>query len=488
MKQIVLLILISSFFISVNAQQFSYSGYNDVFENAEILNQKSDTSFLITHSVSQIIDVGTSVSCNSNGIHFENSYYRVFDLIKDPFYLNGDFSVQALELGIGFAESGIGTSQPASLMLWTMSEYDETNINPDSLTFKTDSIFININNSESGTIKTIPVEPAISIPHGTVLVVEVLLPYIEGDNHKFYIGSNDLGQTDNTYIRAPECGIDKPIDVEEIGFGDMHLVLNVIGAYDAATPAIISFSIEGQLTDTIINDPEYLINVVMPADSALDDLTPEISVPQGFYISPGSGEIVDFSLGAVEYIVTNEYNKISQSWFASVTNAGPDIIDVQLSNQNDEPIIDNESFTVTVSVPFGTDLTDLSPEITIYAGFTIEPESEVSQDFSLGAVIYTVAHETLPITQDWEISVIESAGAGLEFISNDITIYPNPASDFISVSGTDIIKIDIINSLGMHIFSSNEEIINTSKLPDGIYLLKVQTEAGLILKKILILK
>ncbi len=488
MKKIVLLILISSFFISVNAQQFSYSGYKDIFENPGIFNQKSDTSFLITHSVSQIIDIGTSVSCNLNGIHYENSYYRVFDLVNKPFYLNGDFSVQAVQVGIGLAESGTGFTQPAMLRLWTMPEYNVGVINADSLTFKPDSIFFEINNNETGSIKNILIEPAISIPHGTVLVVEVFIPDGETDNHKFYIGSNDLGETDNTYIRAPHCGIINPIDVEEIGFGDMHLVLNVIGAYDAAIPEILSFSIEGQLTDTIINNPDYLINIVMPADSALEALAPEISVPLGFYISPESGETVDFSLGPIEYVVTNESSKISQSWFASVTNAGPEILDVQLPIQNDEPIIDNESFTVTVSVPFGTDLTDLSPEITIYAGFTIEPESEVSQDFSFGAITYSVSHETLPVTQEWEISVIESAGTNIDYLESDINIFPNPASDYIYVSGSDIIKIDIINSLGMHIFFSDEKIINTSKLPDGIYLLKVQTEAGLIIKKILILK
>ena len=487
MKKIVLLILISTFFISVNAQQFSYSGYNDIFENTEKYNQKSDTSFLLTHSSSQTIDVGTSASCNSIGIHFENSYYRVFDLVK-AFDLNGDWSVQAVEVGIGLAESGTGSTQPAMLILWTMPEYNGSIINTDSLTFKPDSIFFDINNNESGTIKTIPVKPAISIPYGTVLVVEVLLPYNKEDSSILYIGSNDLGQEDNTYIRAPHCDITDPINVEDIGYGDMHLVLNVIGAYDAANPEILSFSIDGQLADTIINNPDYLINVVMPADSLLNALAPEISVPIGFYISPQSGEIIDFSLGLVEYLVTNEHSKISQSWFANVTNAGPEIIDVQLPIQNGATIIDVESFTVTLSVPFGTDLTDLSPEITIYAGFTIDPESEVSQDFSFGAISYTVSHETLPLTQEWTINIIESASTNIDFIENNINIHPNPASDFIHVSGINIIKIDIINSLGMHIFSSNEEIINTSKLPNGIYLLKVHTKEGIILKKVLIIK
>ncbi|MCF6366116.1 MAG: T9SS type A sorting domain-containing protein [Bacteroidales bacterium] len=482
--KIVTVLMFCAFYI--NAQDFS--GY----KNAEIINNekyniKTDTFFSVTHSLSQNINTGTSVSCNANGIHYENSYYRVFDLYN-YFNLNSDWSVQQVEVGIAIAESGTGTTQPAELRLYVMSEYNGNSVTLDSLHLQR-NISFDINNNESGTIKSISVNPAVSVPFGTVLVAEVFIPDGQEDNNMLFIGSNNEGQTDNTYIRAPQCGVENPVNLEEIGYGDMHLVMNVIGAYNAAVPEVLSFNIEGQLLTTeIINEPDYTIKVVMPADTSLKALAPEISVPLGFYISPQSGVIVDFSSGPVEYFVTNEYTKVIRSWFASVKNAGPDIIDVAIPNQNGETIIDSINYQITVPVPFGTDLTNIAPAITIYDGFIINPEAGTSQDFSTAPVIYTVSHETLPLTQDWEIAVIEAASSDIDIINSEFKVYPNPAKDFIQITGPGSIKIEFYNISGKQFLSSNKKKINISNIPNGIYLLKIQTSEGQIIKKISVIK
>jgi len=487
MKRIQFVIILIFCFAFANAQQFSNYKYNVTNINKENKNVKADTSFSLTHSVSMNIDAGTSVSCNSSGIHYENSYYRVFDLYN-YFNLNSDWSIQQVEIGIGLAQSGTGTTQPAEIRLYVMPEYDGSTIIQDSLHLQ-QSIQFNIDDNETGLLKNIIVDPAVSIPFGKVLITEIFIPDGHDDNHLLFIGSNDEGQTDKTYIRAPECGVENPVDIGTIGYEDMCLVMTITGAYNAAVPEILSFQIEGQLSTTeIINEPDYEINVVMPADTLLTSLAPEISIPVGFNITPQSGEIIDFSAGPVEYVVTNENSKVIQSWFANVTNAGPDIVFVTVSNQIGETIIDSENHQINVSVPTGTDLTNISPVITIYEDFIISPESGTSQDFSSGSVTYTVSHETLPLTQDWEVIVTESEPTDINLIENNYKIFPNPAKDFIQITGLGITKVEILDFSGKSILTSQKSKINISNISDGIYLLKIKTSFGQIIKKISIIK
>lgn len=487
MKKVIFLIVIICISQSIYSQEFSgpeYSFSSDVSETKSF-----DKSFKITHSLSQIVDSETSVSCNLNGIHYENSYYRVFDLEKE-FKLNGDWLVQNVEFGIGIAVSGTGNSQPINIIFYVMSEYNNTIIR-DSLTQKGDTLKIDVFNNESGTLKNIEVIPNVNVSLGQVLVVEVQLLDGQEDGHSFFIGSNDHGETDSTYIRAEHCGVDEPVPMSEILFPDMHLLMNLYGVYENPIPEIISFEIEGQLSDTeIFNDPDWEINVVMPVDTSLIELSPVISIPAGFQVLPASGEEVDFSGGPVTYEVNNEFRKVSQTWEVSVTNAGPDILDVQVPGQNGEVLIDNENYTVTVPVPFGTDLTDISPDITIYEdeGFTIDPESGLSQDFSSGPVFYTVSHETLPLTQDWEISVIESAGTIIrEFSEKNIKIYPNPASDMLQFDLNNIDKIEIFDINGnLKLIDKSVRNVNITDLPSGVYFLRIYTDKSIYIEKLII--
>ena len=173
----------------------------------------------------------------------------------------------------------------------------------------------------------------------------------------------------------------------------------------------------------IKNDPDYIIKVVMPADTNLTALAPDITIPAGFQITPASGEIVDFTSGPVTYTVDNNFSKISQSWDVSVVNAGPDIIGANLPSLNGDVVINGDpDYTVQIPVVEGTDLSDLSPEIFIYEGFTVTPESGSTNDFSSEPVTYTVSHQTLPLSQDWQVSVIETP-VGINKIKDKEILY-----------------------------------------------------------------
>ncbi|MFV0502305.1 MAG: T9SS type A sorting domain-containing protein [Bacteroidales bacterium] len=82
---------------------------------------------------------------------------------------------------------------------------------------------------------------------------------------------------------------------------------------------------------------------------------------------------------------------------------------------------------------------------------------------------------------------------GIENISlndNSITLYPNPTNSEVNISSENIINsIEIFNSLGQRIYqekiNSNEKVIDISSFTNGVYILGVNTEKGVIRKKII---
>lgn len=69
-----------------------------------------------------------------------------------------------------------------------------------------------------------------------------------------------------------------------------------------------------------------------------------------------------------------------------------------------------------------------------------------------------------------------------------IEIYPNPTSSLLHLKSqnTQIFEIEIFNALGQSIkrFKNNFDTLNISELPNGMYILKLYTDLGIINKKI----
>lgn len=63
----------------------------------------------------------------------------------------------------------------------------------------------------------------------------------------------------------------------------------------------------------------------------------------------------------------------------------------------------------------------------------------------------------------------------------DLTIYPNPATDYINILNvkTKVEKVVIFDLSGKQMLSDNKQKINVSKLPSGVYLLSVKTDSGI---------
>lgn len=171
--------------------------------------------------------LGNSVSCNTGGLHADNSYYRVFDLAGD-FGITGAFDVTAVQYGIEQATSQ--TTQPVDVNLYTLNgTFTLANLTPIGDT--TDNI-----SSQSGTIFTSLVGG--TVPPNGILVVEIFTPNGQTAGNSFFIGSNAAGQSDPSYLRAADCGVTQPTATGGIGFPNMHIVMNVIGNESAGLPSI----------------------------------------------------------------------------------------------------------------------------------------------------------------------------------------------------------------------------------------------------------
>ncbi len=486
MKHFLLCFLFVNIYIGLQAQQFSVNS-DSVLINAGADIKLTD-GFIITHSHSRDIVPGKTALCNNNSYHYENSYFLVYDL-KNDFNLNGDWLVQNVEFAVEDAEAGNNISQPLIIKLWVMSDYNHHSFIQESLTLLV-SDTISVSDNDSGTLKNVDFTHDNTVSEGKVLVVEFLLPDGQENNNLLFLGSNNDRYSDSTYIRAPYCGVDEPVNTSQILFPDMMLIANISGQYLSPNPEILSFHINGQITDTQINNnPDYTVKVVMPADTVLNALVPDIQIPAGFQVTPASGDTVDFSLGSVTYTVDNNFSKVSQSWEVSAVQAGPDIIGTSLPEQQGEPEINNANFTVTIPVLEGSDLSNLSPEIFVYDGFSVSPESGTSQDFSSGAVNYTVSHQTLPLTQIWQVSVIEvPASTSIESLNkNNVKIYPNPANTHIFIECNELKKTEIFNITGKKIIDTSDNQISVSGFSDGIYFLKIYSNNKIYNEKIMII-
>ncbi len=467
-----LLVFITSFllfFLQSSAQNFN----------------KNNKSFVVTHSNSHDINQNWTVSCNNGTFHYENSYYLAYDLQND-FNLNGDWIVQYVSVAVESAVSD-NNSQNLIVKLYVMPEYDHKRIIRDSLTLLAEDT-VEITAADAGTLVTADFMPGYTVTEGKVLVTEFLLPDGSENNNLLFLGSNDDRISDSTYIRAPFCGYPEPVNVSQILFPEVMIISDVYGVYASPDPVIQSFTIAGQIAVTEIkNEPDYTIKVVMPADTVLSALAPDITIPAGFRVTPASGEIVDFSGGPVVYTVDNNFSKVSQSWDVSVVNAGPDITGAYLPSLNGEVIINgNPDFTVEIPVAEGTDLSNLSPEIFVYDGFTVNPASGSAHDFSSGPVTYTVSHQTLALSQDWQVSVVETPVSTNEIINKEFNLFPVPADSFFKIYADAYLKAEIYDLNGKLIMSSVSKVINTSKLPDGIFFVRIYTENSLINKKIIV--
>jgi subtilisin family serine protease len=205
----------------------------------------------ITHSVSQEIIQGNSVSCNSGLGNAENGYLRTFTL--EDFDITSDFNVTSVSFGVESAT----VTQPMTVKLYTLEGsavvYDNMTLIGSTVTTL---------QAQQLSMVSVPVEG--TAPAGSTLVVELDSPNLQDIGGFFFPGSNNLGQTSSTYLRSETCGVNQPTPTEQIGFPGMHLVMNVTGDTGSGVPWMTV------APETATIDPGQSVEVTVGMDAHVD--------------------------------------------------------------------------------------------------------------------------------------------------------------------------------------------------------------------------
>lgn len=157
--------------------------------------------------------------------------------------------------------------------------------------------------------------------------------------------------------------------------------------------------------------------------------------------------------------------------------------------------INSATASIVVNVLESTNLTTLTPTITISNNATISPTIGTPNNFTK-PVYYIVRAQDLS-TKSWMVTVNKTNGnnADNNIYSNLINIYPNPATDELIIDLKDIkdktqsfslISIDGKKILAETQITGDSFKLNVATIDAGIYFLHIKCENGSIIKKVII--
>jgi uncharacterized protein YcfJ len=183
----------------------------------------------------------------------------------------------------------------------------------------------------------------------------------------------------------------------------------IVRCAEPAEKAITSFGIgaaAGEITD-------QAITVTVPYDTDITSLSPDIEFT-GNAVSPASGAPQDFT-DPVTYRVTAGDGS-ARDYTVTVRYALSDAKAITSFNIGDAiGVIDGQ--VITIIVPYGTDLTGLSPVIG-FTGSTVSPASRIAQDFT-NPVTYQVSADD-GSARDYAVTVQQAASDEKSITSFDI--------------------------------------------------------------------
>lgn len=257
---------------------------------------------------------------------------------------------------------------------------------------------------------------------------------------------------------------------------------------------------------------DYLDTVIYNSRLPLTFLTPQVQNPTGNIISdtmnwiPISGTYT--ANGTEKYLVIANF-KSDAATNTVISNAN-------LIGPFGEYFIDDVS-CIPLDLPAyaGPDIWGI-PTNTVYLGRQSDvgideacmwyklPNITTALDTAAGITVTVgIITNTYVVRQEicgnvkWDTVVVHASGVGIseqELIKNSINVFPNPASDNLNISlnfdlGIKFSKIEIINNLGQLIreeeinFKNKTTSINTTELPNGVYLLNLKVEYSKIASK-----
>jgi hypothetical protein len=181
----------------------------------------------ITQSADPVSIVAGSVACSDSGTGTttENHYLRRFFLNADHSIVGG-YSVTSVDYGVESA-TVLTTGVPLNVSVYEIA-------NGDALTFgnltSLGSASTTIPDGTSLQAFNQPVTGFVDDPVGKDLVIDIWTPDgTVGPDFALFIGSNDAGESQPSYLAAADCGITEPATTASIGYPNMHIVMTVNG-------------------------------------------------------------------------------------------------------------------------------------------------------------------------------------------------------------------------------------------------------------------
>ena len=217
---------------------------------------------------------------------------------------------------------------------------------------------------------------------------------------------------------------------------------------------ILTFVLVEQTGAAIIDAVTHTVEIEVAFETNLSSLTPTFTLSEGASSNPASGAIINFSnsdTNPVTITVTAEDGSTTQDWTVTVTEDGADpdtdtdILTFVLAEQTGDATINTTNHTVEVEVATGTDISNLTPTLTLSEGATSNPANGETVDFTgseSNSVIYTVTAEDGITTQDWTVTVSIFGELNTE---NDILtfIVAGQASDAVIDSENHTVKVEV---------------------------------------------
>ncbi|WP_194977129.1 DUF5018 domain-containing protein, partial [Aquiflexum lacus] len=216
----------------------------------------------------------------------------------------------------------------------------------------------------------------------------------------------DDGDPDIQWVRLQMAKAGNDL-IARIGLGDAASDNGNVGVDYGKT---IQFVVKGEW------DGSGNINYLWTIEPKLDE-SQNTWVSAGFHPVVGTPQIgrlfissVNTNNGKVGPVrLSTDYSEVvTEDLTSPVPSSKKSILDFLIVGQIGSTLIDNEANTVQITVPFGTDLTEISPLFSVSESAIASPASGEAQDLS-SPVVYTVTAEDGTI-QEWTVSVIVEAG------------------------------------------------------------------------------
>jgi hypothetical protein len=246
--------------------------------------------------------------------------------------------------------------------------------------------------------------------------------------------------------------------------------------------------------------------------------------PGGTFNEPTAGAIVsgqnkcDFFAynGGAWTTIFDQYGIGAQAWMLRgfiTTSAGKEVA----LGQGDYTTTEHNDYSTSPSVPTGNGMIASTMPNTKFPqeagnsnrefmGYNIYKNGDLlvsmwpddfydDSEFQLGYYCYTVTAEySVCGESDPSNEACVEVTVGLnELGANKVSIYPNPAKDYVNIVCEGMKDITVFNYVGQVIYRSelgkdNSTQLNTSNFESGVYVVRINTENGVVTKRVIINK